>query len=208
MRQREVTRQGTIYVVDDDRSVRRSLGRMLRVIGYRVETFEDPAAFLGHTPESTPCCAVLDVMMPGLSGLEVQQRMAELSSAIPLIFITAHSTVPMSVQAMKGGAVDFLEKPFEEKALLAAIEQALDRHCAVRASLKLREDFSAHEGTLTRREREVMGLVVKGFLNREIAQHLGIAVKTVKIHRQRMMKKMDAGSLAELVSMAEQAKRA
>jgi RNA polymerase sigma factor (sigma-70 family) len=195
-----------VYVVDDDPSMRKGIARLLRSHGIGAETFSDPREFLKARHHKGPSCMVLDVMMPELNGLEVQAELNAAASRIPIIFITGHGTVPTSVRALKEGAVDFIEKPFEEERLLSAIHAAHRRHTAILADEEENKGANIAFATLTPREREVMALVVEGCPNKEIADRLQIAEKTVKVHRGRVMEKMDADSLAALVRMAERAK--
>ncbi len=194
-----------IYVVDDDASMRKALNRLLSSVGFKTRLFADPAVFLKERSGTGPQCLILDIMMPGLSGLDVQAELKSISSSIPIVFITGHGTVPTSVRALKEGAVDFLEKPFEDEALLAAIRQALSRHREILADDEENAEARQNFATLTSREQEVMALTVKGLLNKEIGNLLDIAEKTVKVHRGRVMKKMQADSLADLVLMVERA---
>lgn len=195
--------RSVVYVVDDDPSVLKSLERLLRSEGYDVKTFTSALDFLDFQHPDVPGCLVLDVKMPELGGLELQERLAEKEIAFPIIFITGHGTVPMSVRAMKAGAVDFLEKPFLDKDLLDVVSRAVaaDRQAKQeqRELRKLRERLK----TLTPREHEVFGLVVTGMLNKQIAYDLGTSEKTIKVHRARIMEKLGAGSLADLVRFAE-----
>jgi FixJ family two-component response regulator len=193
----------TVYVVDDDASVRKGLARLLRSHGLGVETFADPREFLKVRLREGPACLVLDVMMPELGGLEVQDELNAMSSRIPIVFITGHGTIPTSVQALKQGAVDFIEKPFEDEILLASIREGFRRHSAILTYDLEHGEAQQRFSRLTPRERDVMELVVKGLPNKQIADLLDIAEKTVKVHRSRVMTKMEAGSLAELVRMAE-----
>jgi FixJ family two-component response regulator len=192
-----------VFVVDDDTSLRESLKNLIRSVGLRVEAFASAQEFLGSKRPNVPSCLVLDVRLPGLSGLDLQKRMAEADVEIPIIFITGHGDIPMTVQAMKAGAVEFLTKPFRDQDLLDSIQQALE------LDRKAREQWAEIEGLrrrfdlLTPREGEVMALMVAGLLNKQIAAELGASETTVKIHRHRVMEKLGAGSLAELVRMAE-----
>ena len=192
-----------VFVVDDDISLRESLSGLLRSVGLRVETFSTAAEFLQRTPPAEPSCLVLDVGLPDLSGIELQHKIATAWRLIPIIFITGHGDIPMSVKAMKAGAVEFLTKPFRDQDLLDSIEQALarDREALARRA----ESTSIHTRyqTMTPREREVMALVVRGMMNKQMAAELGTRVVTVATHRGRVMRKMQAKSLADLVRMAE-----
>ena len=185
-----------VFVVDDDASVRKSLARLIAVAGWKVETLASADEFLERAPHDRPACLVLDVRLPGLNGLELQERLARDDGDIPIVFITGHGDVPMGVRAMKAGAVDFLPKPFEDEALLEAIGRAIERDRQIRP-------IRARLESLTHREREVFALVVRGLLNKQVAGHLGITEKTVKVHRARVMEKMRAESLAELVKLSQ-----
>ena len=190
-----------VFVVDDDVSVRESLELLLRTAGWQHETFASAQEFLSRPRATVPCCLVLDVTMPGLNGLELQQRLAERTD-MPIIFITGHGDVPMTVQAMKAGAVEFLTKPFKDDVLLDAIRGAIERS---RAALLLDSETRALKScyeSLTPREREVMALVVSGLLNKQVGGELGISEITVKAHRGQVMRKMKADSLPDLVTMA------
>jgi FixJ family two-component response regulator len=192
-----------VYVVDDNESVRRSLARLLRSVGLDVETFPSGKAFLDHKPSDRPACLVLDLKLPGVSGLDLQSALGERQPTIPIIFITGHGNVPASVRAMKEGALDFLQKPFSHQELLDSIWRGLARSRQAQADAAERASIQRCLDTLTVRERQVLGLVVGGSLNKQIAAELGAAEKTIKVHRGRMMKKMQATSVADLVRMTQ-----
>ena len=190
-----------VFVVDDDVSVRESLELLIGTAGWRPETFASAQDFLSRPRPTVPCCLVLDVTLPGLNGLELQKLLAERAD-MPIIFITGHGDVPMSVQAMKAGAVEFLTKPFKDDVLLAAIRSAIERsRVALRHDSEMRVLHDGY-GSLTPREREVMALVVSGLLNKQVGGELGISEITVKAHRGQVMRKMKADSLPDLVTMA------
>jgi FixJ family two-component response regulator len=190
-----------VFVVDDDISMRESLEFLIRTAGWQPELFASGDEFLSHPRVAAPSCLVLDVKMPGLNGLELQQRVAGRRN-LPIIFITGYGDVPMTVRAMKAGAVEFLTKPFAGDALLTAIRQALDESAAALAQEAQMQSLRERHASLTRRERQVMALVVRGLLNKQVGGELGINEVTVKAHRTRMMRKMKARSLPDLVNMA------
>jgi FixJ family two-component response regulator len=195
--------QAVVFVVDDDEGMRQSLKNLVGSVGLRVEAFASAQEFLRSKVIDVPGCLVLDVRLPGLSGLDLQKRIADAGIAIPIIFITGHGDIPMTVRAMKAGAVEFLTKPFRDQDLLDAIQQALERDRIAREQRAEIEELRGRLDSLTPREREVMGLVVAGLLNKQIAGELGTSETTIKIHRHQVMEKMGAGSLAELVRMAD-----
>jgi FixJ family two-component response regulator len=193
--------EATVFVVDDDISVRESVEQLIRTEGWQPETFASAEQFLSFSPDTGPCCLVLDMMLPGLSGLELQRQLAE-QPTMPVIFLTGRGDVPTTVQAMKAGAVEFLTKPFRSQALLNAIRGALDRsEAALREKADTRQLRTCY-ASLTPRQREVMMLVISGLLNKQIAGELGISEITVKAHRGRLTRKMNADSVPDLVMMA------
>ncbi len=192
-----------VYVVDDDPSVLKSLERLLKSSSYEVRTFTSAQDFLDFHHPDAPGCIVLDAEMPDLSGLEMQKSLAGRDITFPVVFITGHGTIPMSVQAMRAGAVDFLQKPFDAMELLNTISRAIERHCLLKRDETERRSLRMRMQTLTLRELQVFRLVVAGMLNKQIAFELGTSEKTIKVHRARVYHKMQAHSLAELVRFAE-----
>jgi FixJ family two-component response regulator len=195
--------QATVFVIDDDEPVRESLESLIRSAGLRVIAFASAQEFLASPRDDVTSCLVLDLRLPGQSGLDLQKRLTELNIQIPIVFITGHGDIPTSVRAMKAGAVEFLTKPFGDQDLLDAIKQAIERDQTARQNQAGVAEILHRYETLTPREREVMELVVSGLLNKQIAAQLAVSEVTVKVHRGQVMQKMRAGSLAELVRMSE-----
>jgi len=191
-----------VFVVDDDQSVRTALRRLIGSAGFDVVTFASAQKFLDYEHPDKPSCVVLDIRLPGLSGLDLQDKMVAVGLSMPIIFITGHGSVPKSVRAMKAGAVDFLEKPVDDQVLLKAITNAIEKDKQARTERAIKSDIKSLYETLTPREREVFGLVITGMLNKQIAAELDISEKTIKVHRARVMQKMHVVSVAELVRLA------
>jgi RNA polymerase sigma factor (sigma-70 family) len=191
-----------VFVVDDDPSMRRALSRLLKVSGRDVETFATPADFLARPAHVGAGCVVLDLKLPGLSGLEVQEALVSSARDLPIVFISGHGRVPAAVRAMKAGAIDFLTKPFQDADLLASVEKAIERSVSSLADRSDRQAIDTRLRLLTPREREVLPLVAEGLPNKKIAARLGTSLQTIKVHRARVMEKMEATSLADLVRMA------
>jgi FixJ family two-component response regulator len=196
----------TVFIVDDDRGMRQSIQDLVESVGLRAESFATGGEFLKRKPTSDPSCLVLDVRLPQMSGLDFQRQLAETGMQIPIIFITAHGDIPMSVRALKSGAVEFLTKPFRDQDLLDAIQEALQRDQATQEQQAEIQDLQDRYGTLTAREQQVMALVVSGMLNKQIASEIGASEATVKVHRGNVMHKMKAGSVVDLVRMADKLK--
>lgn len=204
---RPADEQGTVYIVDDDPDVRDGMRLLMRSVGLPVETFASGDEFLERYERELAGCLVLDIRMPGLGGLELQERLLALGSSLPIIFITGHADVPMAVEAMQKGAFDFIEKPVRDQDLLERISEALDVHRRRRSREASLSEIEARYSKLTKREREVMVLVIAGKPNKVIARELGASQRTIEIHRSRVMSKMQARSLAELVRMGLQLER-
>jgi FixJ family two-component response regulator len=192
----------TIFLVDDDAGVRKSLSRVLREEGWNVETFESAEAFLVRPDQKAKGCVVLDVTMPGLDGLELQRRLAAAGESLPIVFVSGHGDIPMSVKAIKAGATDFLTKPVEARVLVAAVRAAIDQDAAVRQALAATEELRQRLASLTPREREILVALAGGKLNKQIAGDLGVVEQTVKFHRARIMERMRAKTVAELMHIA------
>ena len=197
-----MTPNPTLYIVDDDQAVRDGLKALLGARGFALETFDSAESFLAAMDRNVTGCAILDIRMPGMNGLELQRELKRRAIALPVIIITGHGDVALAVTALKAGAIDFLEKPFDSDALLASIEDALRRGAATLTAAFDREAVAARVAQLTAREREVMDLVVAGHPNKVVANRLGIAVRTVEIHRAKVMDKVQARNLSELVRIA------
>jgi len=192
-----------VFIIDDDQSMRDALTRLLGTVGLRAQAFETPQEFLNTKRPDTSSCLVLDVRLPGLSGLDLQRELADLDPPIQIVFITAHGDIPMTVQALKAGAVDFLTKPFRDQQLLDAVQHAIDRDRTARHQRARLVELRRRYESLTQREREVITLVVTGLLNKQIAAQLRTSEATVKAHRAQLMRKMEAQSVAQLVTIAE-----
>ncbi|MGE4064172.1 MAG: response regulator transcription factor [Rhodospirillaceae bacterium] len=191
-----------VFVIDDDASIRKALSNLLKSVGFDPRPFASAQDFLKSTPPHVPSCIVSDIRMPGLSGLDLQHELAKAKRWVPIVFITGHGDIPMSVRAMKSGAVDFLAKPFREQDLLDAVKAGIERDAGRRKNEGAVSDVRRRFETLTRREQEVMKSVVNGLLNKQIASSMGLSEVTVKVHRSHLMRKMQAKSLAELIHMA------
>jgi FixJ family two-component response regulator len=193
---------GWVFVTDDDASVRKAVARLVRTAGFQTKTFASAEDFLRESLPDAPACAVLDVHLPGLDGLDLQRALAEKDASLPVVFITGHGDIPTTVRAMRAGAVDFLPKPFDAQALLSTVRQAVARHVQARQEAAGLADLRQRYDVLSPREREVLALVVTGMLNKQVGHQLGVTEKTVKVHRAQIMQKMHIESLAELVRIA------
>jgi FixJ family two-component response regulator len=203
MKDEQTKEQPVVFIVDDDTSLRESLSDLFQSVGLRVKSFASAKEFMQNKRPSAPSCLVLDVRLPGLSGLEFQSELAKANIHTPIIFMTGHGDIPMTVRAMKAGAVEFLAKPFRDQEMLDAVQLALEKDRGRLKSETGTADLKSRFETLTAREREIMGWVVTGLMNKQIAANVGLSEITVKVHRSSMMRKMGAKSLAELVRMAE-----
>ena len=195
--------QPMVFVVDDDASMRGAVSNLIRSVGFQVEAFTSAQEFLASTRPDTPCCLILDVRLPQVSGLDIQAELTKAEIHIPIIFVTGHGDVPMSVKAMKAGAVEFLTKPFRDQDLLDAVKVALERSRVSRTNEKVISELKTKFQTLTPREQQVMAWVTGGYLNKQIAAEIGVTEITVKVHRGNVMRKFGTKSLAELVKMAD-----
>jgi FixJ family two-component response regulator len=196
---------GVVFVIDDDEAVRKSLKRLLRAADYEAEVFNSAADYLARPPQARPSCLIVDVQMPGLNGIELQEALIKRRREEQLIFITGHGNIPMCAKAMKAGAVDFLPKPFKSRELLKCVEQALDRSAKQRHREATKNEARRLLDLLTPREFEVMQLVITGMLNKQVAGELGVGEKTIKVHRGRVMQKLGVNSVAELLRLVEKA---
>jgi FixJ family two-component response regulator len=196
---------GVVFVIDDDEAVRKSLKRLLHAADYEAEVFNSAADYLAHPPQARPSCLIVDVKMPGLNGIELQEALIKRRREEQLIFITGHGNIPMCAKAMKAGAVDFLPKPFKSRELLKCVEQALDRSAKQRHREAEKNEARRLLDLLTPREFEVMQLVITGMLNKQVAGELGVGEKTIKVHRGRVMQKLGVNSVAELLRLVEKA---
>ena len=193
----------TVYVVDDDESVRNAVTRTFKSLGFEVASFGTAREFLEYQRADVPGCLILDVQMPGQTGIELQEELVEHGVDLPIVFMTAHGDIPMTVTAMRSGAVDFLPKPVDEQQLVKTVRQAIERHATERQEKAAEHEFRRLIATLSKREHEVMTLVIGGMLNKQIARRLGITEHTVKVHRGRVMEKTDVNSIADLVRLCE-----
>ncbi len=200
--------EATVYLVDDDPGVRRAAKMLIESVGLRVQTFASAQEFLQAARSDGPGCLVLDVRLPGLSGLDLQRELRKTNNPVPIIFISGHGDIPMTVQAMKAGAVEFLTKPFRDQELLDAITQAIERARLAHKERRELDELRGRYESLTPREREVMALLVKGLLNKQVGAELGMSETTVKFHRANLIEKMRAGSLPDLVRIAEKLRQA